>query len=365
MITDKYIKNLAPVELEYIKSIINKLVNDKINEETTNNENLEKNIEKCPYCCSRHIVKNGTNKKHRQKYICKECHKTFSDTTRTMFYHTKSNYFIWRDFIGCEIAGMTLAQEAIVIRRTKTTCYNMRHKLYKAIQEQVENVKLSGEIELDSIYVKINLKGTKPNKMPRMSKKRGTKPSYPTGSEKLRGLSHHKICIVTSVDESDNMLFKIAGLGAESKEYYNKFKTQYQKGSTIISDSKTSILNFAKENEMHLDPIPVITVGKRYTTNKGNSLGSLCQLQGEFKGILSKKHGVSTRHLQSYLNWFIFCKQLKYKVKDTARSTNSYLKAMKGIITFTNKNISSFEMPISLFQAYGEFQYGIFSNPIS
>lgn len=365
MITDEFIKNLTPVELEYIQSLIYKLVNDRVTEKTTNNENLEKNIEKCPYCGSIHIVKNGINKKYRQKYICKECHKTFSDTTRTIFFHTKSNYYIWRDFIACEIAGMSLAKVSIVIRKSKTTCYHMRHKLYKAIQEQVENEKLNGEIELDSMYVKINLKGTKPKNMPRMSKKRGTKAYYPTGSEKLRGLSHHKICIVTSVDENDNILLKIAGLGAESKEYYNQFKTQFKKGSTIISDSKASILNFAEENGMCLDTIPTSAIGKRYTTKKGNSLGSLSQLQSEFKSVLKQKHGISTRHLQDYLNWFIFCKHLKYRVKNTARSTESYLKAMNGIISFSNKDISSFEMPISLFQAYGEYHYGIFSNPIS
>lgn len=365
MITDEYIKNLTPVELEYIKALIYKLVEDKVTNETTNNENLKRNIEECPYCGSKHFVKNGSNKNHKQKYRCKECGKTFSDTTKTMFYHTKSNYNTWKNFIGCEINGLSLAEEAIVIGKTKTTCYNMRHKLYKSIEKEITRTELSGEIELDSMYTKINLKGTRPEKMPRMSKKRGGKFAYPTGSKKLKGLSHHKICIVTAVDENDNMLIKIAGLGAESKEYYNKFVTQFTKESTIISDSKPAIINFAKENGMSTDTIPVVSNGKRYTTKKGNSLASLSQIQSEFKSIIKKKHGISTRHLQDYLNWFIFCKFLKYRVKDTARSTKSYLKAMSGRIQFSSKDISSFEMPISLYQAYGEYEYGIFSHLIS
>ncbi len=158
------------------------------------------------------------------------------------------------------------------------------------------------------------------------------------------------------------MLLKIAGLGSESEEKYNQYENYFQKGSMLISDSKPAIKNFAKKNNMKSDCIPVIPNKTRYTTNRGNNLGSLNQLQSEFKSILKQKHGISTKHLQDYLNWFIFCKHLKYKVKDTARSTKSYLKAMNGRISFSNKAIASFEMPISLFQAYGEFHYGIFSS---
>ena len=35
----------------------------------------------------------------------------------------------------------------------------------------IDNIELSGEIQLDKKYFSINLKGTKPNKMPRFSKK--------------------------------------------------------------------------------------------------------------------------------------------------------------------------------------------------
>ena len=36
----------------------------------------------------------------------------------------------------------------------------------------LENIKLQGQTEIDCSYIKINLKGTKPNKMPRKSKKK-------------------------------------------------------------------------------------------------------------------------------------------------------------------------------------------------
>ena len=48
----------------------------------------------------------------------------------------------------------------------------MRHKLYKAASQIIQEQKLSNEIEIDSQYLSINLKGTKPENMPRYSKKK-------------------------------------------------------------------------------------------------------------------------------------------------------------------------------------------------
>lgn len=90
--------------------------------------------------------------------------------------------------------------------------------------------------------------------MPRISKHRGKHKSI--YSKDLRGISGHKICLVTAVDENDNMLFKIGGLGAESQEILEQFTGHFQKDSLIISDSKQAIINFALKNEMRSDSIP-------------------------------------------------------------------------------------------------------------
>ena len=48
----------------------------------------------------------------------------------------------------------------------------MRHKLYKVASQIIQEQKLSNEIEIDSQYLSINLKGTKLENMPRYSKKK-------------------------------------------------------------------------------------------------------------------------------------------------------------------------------------------------
>ncbi len=90
--------------------------------------------------------------------------------------------------------------------------------------------------------------------MPRISKTRGK--LIPLVSKKLRGISHHKICLVTAIDEKDNMLFKIAGLGVERAELLDQFKSQFTKGSTVICDQKRCLETFVKNNGITSEVMP-------------------------------------------------------------------------------------------------------------
>ena len=98
--------------------------------------------------------------------------------------------------------------------------------------------KLSGEVEIDTQYKSINLKGTRPQNMPRYSKKRGKQAAY-------RGISHHKVAIVCATDENDHMMMQISGLGSESFDKYKANKDHFEDVKEFISDSKASIQQFA------------------------------------------------------------------------------------------------------------------------
>lgn len=50
------------------------------------------------------------------------------------------------------------------------------------------------------------------------------------------------------------MLFKIAGLGAESQEKPEPFRKHFKAGSMIICDDKACIRNFASNNDMIESP---------------------------------------------------------------------------------------------------------------
>lgn len=310
-INQDFLNHLAPIELSFIQASITKLCRDKITDDTTNYDNVCNKVEDCPYCGSYHYVKNGFNPHHKQKYRCQDCGKIFTATTETMFTHSKTSFNTWSAFIACELNGLSLEQDSVATGLSVTTCFHMRHKLYKAISKVNDNVILHGLIELDAAYTKINLKGTRPQNMPRSSKHRGRK-NASIYSRHLRGLSNHKVCLVTATDENDNILFKIAGLGQESYDKYDQFKNHFVKHSTIISDDKPCIQAFTYNNEMKTDVIPSLANQKRYTASSGNSISSVNELHTEAKKMIRNKKGISTRHLQAYLDWLVFRKRLRY-----------------------------------------------------
>lgn len=307
----------------------------------------------CPQCGSVHFVKNGKTNKGVQRYICRDCDKSFCDTSNTILYRSRSTEDIWLKFIDCEISGLSLKETAYYTNLSVTSCFYMRHKLYKAIRNLKMKETLSSKVELDSIYTKINLKGTKPSNMPRHSKKRGNTSAY-------SGISHHKVCIVAAIDEHDNMLLEIAGVGSESMEKYSKYNDKFINPSLIISDSKPCIQQFANNLGVMNDKVPVIANKKRYTTNLGNSLCDINQLATGITKIIKVSHGVSIRHLQDYLSFYLYKKQLHYRT-DRKDHANIIYNLLKNSHHLSNKETLNFEIPISLKDAYYEYRYGIFA----
>lgn len=355
------LEQLTPAQVEYLNTCFNSTYRNKVNDQVTNYDNLENQIEVCPKCGSVHFIKYGKTKYGRQKYRCKYCNAIFGATTNTFFSHSKIKFHEWLHFIASEINKLTLKEEVVAIGKSKTTCFNMRHKLYKAVSS-FQDQQLCGKVQLDPLYTKINLKGTKTKNMPRISKPRGKHKSSTYGKN-LTGLSHHKVCIFSAIDENDQMMMKIAGLGEESKRLLTPFHKYFKKDSIIISDNKACIINFAEQNGMKSEVIPTIANQKNFKTKNGNSLGDINQLHQEFSDMMRKKHGVSIRHLQGYLDWLVFCKKLKYTVEAKQRRINTYLQIMKKQVDLTERNICKQKLPIDLFDAYGEYQYGIFASP--
>ena len=343
---------LCADEIEKIIELLTKKIDVKVKSNTSNHEIISRERENkiyCKVCGSMHIHKNGKTKVGRQKYICYDCHKCFSDTTNSILYYSKSPYDIWKRFIYCEIRQMTLLDTANELNISKTCAFNWRHKFHKALEFYTNDINLSGEIQLDATYTSINLKGTKPENMPRYSKKRP--------SSAYRGLSHHKVCIMSGCDDHDNIAFKITGLGKETTEYYEIFGSKIVNPTLLITDQSWGFISFSKSINCELDQIPTTA----YKSPNGHTLAELNQIHSELKIYMKKYHGVSIRHLQGYLNKFVFLKMLKYKVDYHERVLKSYLLTIPAFTTLSNSEISKLTLPIDLKVAYAEYNYGIFA----
>lgn len=345
------LKDLNPIQIiefkNYLKENIKNVVGAK--------DGFAKIIrsEKQVHCCSNcqsSLWKNGKDKNNVQKYICPGCKLTRSETTDTITYNSKLSFEIWQEVIDNLIDGLSIRRIAGKLKIAKSTSFHLRHKILDALGTFVESIILSGEIEADEKYLKINLKGIKEHKMPRISKKRS--------SSAKRGISNHKVCVVTAIDESDNLVIKVTGLGPATTEMLKvAYKDRVSKSSTFITDSKNSYLKFCEERKIDLKQIP----SGFYETEDYKNLSNINNVHSQLETWLMKFYGVSTKHIQKYLNWFSYILMMKRRYEYGQLEINLY----KEVITNSNytkiSNISTADFPVDLRIAYGEYKFGIFA----
>ena len=113
---------------------------------------------------------------------------------------------------------------------------------------------------------------------------------------------------------------------------------------------------------MSTDVIPSLANQKRYTTSNGNSVSSVNELHTEAKEMIRHKKGISTRHLQAYLDWLVFRKRLRYTLDMRKRKDETYMETMRKRIPFINTEIVKLPQPIDLYSAYGAYHYEIYKN---
>lgn len=350
MIDENKINELLPDEIEKIINFLKKLLGNKLTDKSTISKLVHRETENhnCPYCNSQWIVKNGKSKKGTQRYKCKACNRNFCDTTNTISNNSKLTYDIWINFLHCMIDKISIRKTAAKLELNKNTIFAMRHKVLNALSSFRENTKLSGEIQIDEKYESINLKGTRKRNMPRASKHRKSK-----GGSK-RGISSHQVCIASAIDEHDNTFFEIVGNGPITSEMVTyAFNNRIEENSIMITDCKSSYEQFAKDNNIKLEQVKSGT----YKNFNGYTLSEINGLHSNLDLFLKSFIGVSTKHLQGYLDWFSYQKYLNYAIEVLQQpnvmmnyiiSKNSYIKI---------QDIYKKEFPIDIYEIYAEYNY--------
>lgn len=186
-----------------------------------------------------------------QKYICSGCKATSSETTNTIVCYSKLSFEIWSNVIDNLLNGFSLRRIAEENSISLLTSFRLRHKVLYALKIFIDNIKLSGNIQSDEKYFSVNLKGTKPKNMPRYSKKRTS-----TTSQYI-GISHPKICVVSSIDDNDNLLLEIVGLSRCTTDMLKKsLGVKLDNAKSVSADSASAYQEFCSEYKLVLNAIP-------------------------------------------------------------------------------------------------------------
>ena len=302
----------------------------------------------CPYCHSQHIIKNGFDKNKVQTYKCKNCKKKFNASNQTLVAHIKLNYEQLTIFFDCMNDKLSIRKTAAKMKVNKATVFLLRHKVLDCISQFRKNIQLKGTVEADETYESINLKGTKKENMPRFSKPRSSK-----GGSK-RGLSNHQICIASAIDEYDNCFLEIVGTGSITKKEVEKvFNERMEKVETLITDCKSSYEKFAKGKSIKLEQVKSGT----YVNSNGYNLANINSLHSEWSTFLSQFKGVSTKHLQHYLDWFCFQKLINYTTQVLKQPLTMMKKSMVNPCNVDSSNVYENSSGIDFKLVYKDYNY--------
>lgn len=231
----------------------------------------DKHIECCPICGSSEYIKYGSYKEI-QRYKCKECRKTFSKATNSLWSYSKKDAKIWVEFIELMMEKKSLRFCADKLKINLATAFYWRHKILHGLALDVNPNELKGDIYISKALIPENFKGCRNILTP------------------LR----HNIWIVAAKGMEDSMLVKRISRGFWDLNSFNeKIYSKIDKKAYIIpyADRYISVLA-AKHNKKIIKE-----------TSDENRIRFF---RNHLNKWLRSFYGVATKYLEEYISLFIF-----------------------------------------------------------
>ena len=116
---------------------------------------------RCPHCASARVVKQGRDdtEPQRQRYECRECRRRFDDLTDTILAGHHQPLRVWvlvLYFMGLNLSNQQIAKE---LDLDPDDAQRMTTLLREGVVQRRPEVKLTGEVECDEVYVVAGHKG--------------------------------------------------------------------------------------------------------------------------------------------------------------------------------------------------------------
>ena len=100
--------------------------------------------------------KNGTSSHKYPQFICRNCKKTYTIRTNTIFYYSKKNINVWREYIELFSQGLSLRKIVAEMdnKINLKTAFYWRHKILEVMKNFDNHDKLDGVVEADENFLK-------------------------------------------------------------------------------------------------------------------------------------------------------------------------------------------------------------------
>lgn len=279
-----YVKNLGEQDLERIIEFVLSIVASAT--QKCNRPN-------CPHCDSTHIIKYGNRitKKKKQRFLCKDCGKTYMFSTNTIMQGSHFERSVWADFITDTITGCSLDESAEKYHFSHVTAFNMRHKVLMALEDlQIANPTiLSGTTECDETFVLESQKGTK------IPADAGRKPRRHGAKAQKSGISSEYIAICTGVQRDGQVIAESVNRAKPSAcELKQIFEGHIADGTLILTDGLRSYNALKSVSDCTIMDVRTEDSNGFFNLNTVNSLHSY------IKDTYIYYRGVATKYLNRY-----------------------------------------------------------------
>lgn len=77
----------------------------------------------CPLCGCIHVVRNGHRKDGTQRYVCKDCGKSFVIATNSIVSGTRKDLSVWEQYIDCMMNGLSIRKTAVACGIHRNTAF--------------------------------------------------------------------------------------------------------------------------------------------------------------------------------------------------------------------------------------------------
>lgn len=271
-----------------------------------------KHVEKCRKCGAEKIVKFGKDKNGKQRYKCKCCGATFTETSFSVVSGTRHSEEVWETYIKWLLLGASLEECAYRCGISVRTAFIWRHKILNALQKDQDNRLMAGIIEADEMFIPVSYKGNHKNSrrftMPREPFKRGSD---------NRSNNVPKACVMCAVERNGQSYGEVLGAGQPTTAMIDHaFGKRVIPDSIMLADGALAMKNyFTKKTNVELIRLQSTVSGSHHggaPEIRGiYHIQSVNNFHNRLQRFLRRYNGVSTKYLNHYVGLFVWIENHK------------------------------------------------------
>lgn len=286
------------------KSLLDELTlikdNSRFNLLSIREDHLNNKQGSCPHCSSLKYSKDGQEKSGVQRYRCKSCKRSFNAYSGTWLAEINKKDLLV-PYLKLMREGLSLEKTGKKLDISKKTAFDWRHKITASLNN-VGKGNFKGITESDETFFLHSKKGSK--NLSAQARKRGDKAT-------TKGISNEHVAAIVTMDREKSVDLKLACFGRITKGDIEKAIGEKMCEQTVLcTDGHVSYKGFAMDNKLEHHVLRANL--KQYVKQKIYHIQHVNSAHSRLKLWINKvMHGVATKYLQNYLNWFRFKEKFK------------------------------------------------------